>query len=116
VWDAEGLAAAELGNECGFGTAAQEGIGRCEVDKVGIMRHYIEDVVALAFPPKGNVRLRWNLRLAPLTRRFGKNLNGRCPDCLASDWRLIDAALDRYMSTQTICRRTMLTHSLSSIA
>jgi len=64
------------------------------------MRHYTGDPVPLTLLPEGGKRLLGNARFTPLTRRLGKYLNGRRPNRLSSDRRLVDASLDRHMSSQ----------------
>jgi hypothetical protein len=64
------------------------------------MRHYTGEPVPLTLLAEGGKRLRGNARFTPLTWRFGKDLNGRRSNRLSSDRRLVDASLDRHMSSQ----------------
>ena len=75
------------------------------------MRHYISELVPLTLLAEGGKRLRGNVRLTPLAGRLGKHLNGRRSNRLSSDRRLVDASLDRYMSSQPFTD-SRLTHAL----
>src|SRR5918995_5340823 len=94
------LAPPKLTDESSLRAGTQEGVGGGEVDKVRIMRHYIAELQAFAFPTERGTRVVRNDRLAPLARRLGKHLNGGRSDRLASNPRPMDTSSTRDIGSQ----------------
>jgi len=66
------------------------------------MRHYIGELEPLAFRFEGGRRLGTDVRLTPLSRRLGEDLNRCGTDCLASHRSPVDATLDLDMSAEIL--------------
>ena len=100
IRDIQNLAALHLVNKRGNRARAQRGVGRTEIQQIGIVGNNGVDAGFLAIDLK-LLDLVFRERLGgPLPRRLGKNLDGVAIDLLAFKQRIADAAGDGHVGAQ----------------